>query len=316
MKREELFISFDLTNDNDIERIKEIGGALNSIEKLKILKLISKRPMNLSELSSVLKIPVSTVFYDVNQLTKAGLVKLTYQPGLKGKTKVCSKAILGLNINFADIEDSNLYNNTERKSFEMPVGAFTESQVNAPCGMASTESLIENCWDNPIGFYSEERLKAELLWFDSGFISYSFPSVSNAKDYKNISVSFEVCSETAYFHNDWPSDITIWINDVEIATYTSPGDFGGRRGNLTPEFWQTNMTQFGLKKTFTINEKGVLIDGILKNKNVSISDLGITSNKPIILKIGIKENAIHKGGINLFGKHFGDYPQAIVLELY
>jgi len=33
------------------------------------------------------------------------------------------------------------------------------------------------------------------------------------------------------------------------------------------------------------------------------------------VKIGIKEDAAHKGGINIFGDGFGDYPQDIVLKL-
>ena len=32
-------------------------------------------------------------------------------------------------------------------------------------------------------------------------------------------------------------------------------------------------------------------------------------------KIGIKPDAIHKGGINLFGKNFGDYKQSIILKI-
>ena len=30
----------------------------------------------------------------------------------------------------------------------------------------------------------------------------------------------------------------------------------------------------------------------------------------------IKEDAVHRGGLNLFGKNFGDYNQALVLTLY
>jgi predicted transcriptional regulator len=35
----------------------------------------------------------------------------------------------------------------------------------------------------------------------------------------------------------------------------------------------------------------------------------------IKLTIGIKEDAVHKGGINIFGKNFGDYPQSIVMTI-
>ena len=47
-----------------------------------------------------------------------------------------------------------------------------------------------------------------------------------------LDLSAEICSEVAGFDNRWASDITVWINDVEIGTWTSPGDFGGERGRL------------------------------------------------------------------------------------
>jgi predicted transcriptional regulator len=35
----------------------------------------------------------------------------------------------------------------------------------------------------------------------------------------------------------------------------------------------------------------------------------------ICLKIQVKEDAEHVGGINLFGEKYGDYPQGIVMNL-
>lgn len=310
-----LFPTYEISSEEDFDKIKEIGAALSSKEKIKILKLVSKEPMNLSELSNILKIPVSSVFYSVNQLEKAGFIKINYEPGLKGKAKVCTKTLLGLTIYFSDEMADKSQSSNVVESYEIPIGAFTDCNIKAPCGMASETEIINSVSNNPLAFYSSDRLKAELLWFDTGYLTYSFPSVSDSGECKEISISFEVCSETSYFRNDWPSDITVWINDIEINTFTSPGDFGGRRGNVTPDYWQSNLTQYGLKKTFAVNEKGVFVDGLLVNKKIRISDLKLSSEKPITVKIGIKEDAIHKGGINLFGKKFGDYPQAIILKI-
>lgn len=53
----------------------------------------------------------------------------------------------------------------------------------------------------------------------------------------SLSLSLEICSEAPMHHLDWPSDITLGINGVELGTWTSPSDFGGVRGRLTP-LWQ------------------------------------------------------------------------------
>ena len=48
---------------------------------------------------------------------------------------------------------------------------------------------------------------------------------------------------------------------------------------------------------------------------MTIEMLGIMPDRPIVLKIGNKEDAQYVGGFNLFGKKFGDYPQDLVMSL-
>ena len=50
-------------------------------------------------------------------------------------------------------------------------------------------------------------------------------------------------------------------------------------------------------------------------QNITFSSLNIAKGTHISLKIGIKPDAKHVGGINVFGKRFGDYPQAILMTL-
>jgi predicted transcriptional regulator len=102
---------------------------------------------------------------------------------------------------------------------------------------------------------------------------------------------------------------------VEICTFTSPGDFGGRRGKYTPEYWPITSTQFGILKRVTVNKTGVYLDNqLIDSKNI-FDDLQLLKGNAIQLTIGIKDDAIHKGGINIFGKNFGDYPQGIIMTL-
>ena len=52
------------------------------------------------------------------------------------------------------------------------------------------------------------------------------------------------------------------------------------------------------------------------NENIAsgqtIEKLGITKGDYFTLRIGIKDNAKHVGGLNLFGEKFGDYAQGLV----
>ena len=44
----------------------------------------------------------------------------------------------------------------------------------------------------------------------------------------------ELSSEVPGTNLDWPSDITLWVNDIIVGTWTSPGDYGDKRGVYTP----------------------------------------------------------------------------------
>ncbi len=54
----------------------------------------------------------------------------------------------------------------------------------------------------------------------------------------SVQFSAELCSEAPLHNDDYPSDITVRVNGVELGTWTSPGDFGGERGRLTPDWWE------------------------------------------------------------------------------
>lgn len=306
--------NFTVTIDNDEEHdlIVKLGHALSVKERVMILKNLLHSSKNLSAISQELNIPVSSVSRHIDVLAEAGLVYLTYQPGLKGHIKFVSQAILGFSVS---LEPTHTSAAQEEFTVEMPLGMFTSCDIKAPCGMVGKENKIES-FDDPSVFFSPARQNAECIWFDAGFISYLFPtSPLSHNRCSEISFTFEICSETIYFNNNWPSDITVRVNDVELLTFVSPGDFGGRRGKYTPAYWPITSTQFGLLKKIAVNGDGVFLDNVLISNKIKFEDLNLYGNSAVKLEIGIKENAEHRGGLNLFGKNFGDYPQAIIMAV-
>jgi predicted transcriptional regulator len=306
-------IVLSIHDKNNHDYIARLGKAMSVPERIRIMEAISLAPMNLMEISKKLDIPLASVSRHIDALSDAQLIFLNYQPGLKGHTKMCSKMALSAGISF---EDSPVCDTNKNFKVEMPLGLFRGCSVTAPCGLLSNESPIGK-FDDPSAFFLPESNLAECLWFDIGFIDYIFPNPRSAAGGKNnsLSFSFELCSEAVYYNNNWPSDITVLINGVEAVTFTSPGDFGGRRGHFTPEFWPVTSTQFGLLKTVTVAPQGVYLDNALYNSKLSFSDFNINGKPFIKFSIGIKPDAVHRGGINLFGKNFGDFPQAIIMTM-
>lgn len=52
-----------------------------------------------------------------------------------------------------------------------------------------------------------------------------------------------------------------------------------------------------------------------KVSNVSLNDLLINRSPKLRLRIGINPDAVHQGGLNLFGRQFGDYEQHIMMKV-
>ena len=73
-------------------------------------------------------------------------------------------------------------------------------------------------------------------------------------------------------------------------------------------------SQYGVLKYFRVTQYGTFIDGI-RISDTSLADLGLLDHRSIRLRIEVPETAEHPGGINIFGRGFGNYDQDIVLRL-
>lgn len=304
--------SLNIGNEQDRGKIYNVAHAFASYDRIKILNLLALEAMNIYEIAKRLNMPISTVSNHISILEEAQIIFVSTQQGAKKHVKMCSKQINEITFQIY-VEKQNIPLNTYM--IEMPVGHFTEANIMPPCGLYTPNTEHKIPVDSPIDFFSPSRFNAELLWFDHGFISYKFPNHLYQKSISKLEFSFELCSEAIYHRFNWPSDITIKINDIEALMFISPGDFGGRRGNYSPKDWSINSTQYGQLYKVTVDKNGTHLNGVLVAKN-TIEHFNPINNPHIKLSFGVKHDAVHRGGLNLFGKNFGDYNQSIVLTLY
>lgn len=156
---------------------------------------------------------------------------------------------------------------------------------------------------------------ADILWFSKGFVEYEIPNfIPGSQKITQILISAELSSEAPGINNVWPSDISFYLNDVCIGTWTSPGDFGDVRGIFTPDWWFPNWNQYGLLKMIVINKKGTFIDG-LQISDVTIRDFNLDYRSSMKLRMAVNDNAEHVGGLTIFGKSFGNYGQDIKVSI-
>lgn len=296
--------------DTDSERGRRTLAVLASMPRLRVLEYLSDRVANVSEVARELGMSVSTATLHLSALEEAGLVTSEQRPATRGTQKVCARLFDRILVVFSHGVEATKETVVE---VSMPVGAYSECEVTATCGLASAAGLI-GLVDDPLSFYEPERVSAQLLWFRHGFVEYRFPNrLPGYVNPTSLTLSAEVCSEAPLHRDDWPSDVSVWVNDTEIGTWTAPGDFGGQRGALTPDWWETRNSQYGHLKVWRVTSEGSFIDG-LRLSDVSLDDLDL-SGPVVSLRIGVKPDARNVGGLNLFGEHFGNYPQDLVLTL-
>ena len=197
-------------------------------------------------------------------------------------------------------------------TYSIPVGSYCLIEGTPTCGLATERGVIGSVMI--LGFWETERFNAHLLWFTQGFVEYRFPNyLSSQQKVLEVEISFEIASEAPDFAEDWPSDITFHFNDTKLFTWTCPGDFGVKRGRLTPEWWSSN--QYGLLKTVHLTRYGVYMDD-QKVSDITVDELTKHDQHYWSIKFEVEKDAKNVGGLTLFGKKFGNHEQDIVVRTF
>lgn len=288
--------------DDGLETFKALG----SDTRIQILNiLLENEQMSMNQLATELNISNGALTGHIKKLEECGLINISNESTGHGNQKMCSVTQDRI---IVDIKKPIDYKNVFET--EIKVGQFSRHQVWPTCGIATSESVIGE-FDDIRYFNHPDRFTANILWFTKGYVEYTIPNlIPSNQRITQLSISAELSSEAPGIDNNWPSDISFYINDTKIGMWTSPGDFGDVHGMFTPQWWPQNWNQYGLLKLLIINDYGTYIDG-LKISDVSTLSLHLDYSSDIRLRLAVENDSEHVGGITLYGKSFGNYDQDI-----
>ncbi len=296
------------------ERQFGILRGLASPVRVRILRLLRRNgPLNVNQIAEALDLPQSTIASNIQILEDAELIETRVGRATKGQQKVCAARFDEIVVRLDPQEPSREKNLIE---VEMPLGLYTSYSVSAPCGLCSTRSIM-GVLDVPDLFLDPCRVQAALIWFGRGYVEYKFPNNAKVLNSPVAALEFimELSSEVPGTNTNWPSDISLWVNDVKVGTWTSPGDYGDRRGAFTPRWWKLEGSQYGILTRWHISSRGTFI-GDDQLSDVTIEQLRLPEHHSIRLRIGIDDDGGRPGGVNIFGRGFGNHDQDILMRLH
>ena len=297
-----------ITNLRDGLSVFESLGSEIRVQILEIL--LENGPMNMNSIASKLNITSGSLTRHIKKLEDCGLIATSNESASHGNQKICSISQYKVLLDFEEsMQETSVFNTHVR------IGQYTSHEVYPTCGLATSETVVGSL-DDVRYFNHPDRYNADILWFTKGYVEYTIPNLIPLQNkVSTIAISMELSSEAPGINNDWPSDISFYINGIHIGTWTSPGDFGDKRGIFTPMWWSANLNQYGLLKILLIGKDGTYIEG-LKISDVSCDDLNLDFNSNINFRIAVEEDSKNVGGLTLFGKSFGNYNQDIDVSIH
>lgn len=296
---------------HDLKEGLPLFKCLSSEIRLSILEILhEKGPMRMTDIAAELGITNGSLSPHVKLLSENGFIDITFSSGKHGLQRICSiieQQIL--------IETRSNDRNVNVYESEIGVGQYVGYQIYPTCGISTPEHLI-GVEDEPRYFASPERINAGIIWMGHGYVEYMIPNyLKPGQKPLELQVSMEIASEAPGFCEDWPSDVYFYINDIELCSWTLPGDFGKKLGIYTPTWWDRNWNQYGQLKFLSIDAHGTYVDGI-KRSDMQLDQLALTHDSTIKLRISAPETAKHRGGLTIYGRSFGNYDQDIRVRMH
>ncbi|MEJ9217329.1 winged helix-turn-helix transcriptional regulator [Paenibacillus glucanolyticus] len=287
----------------------DIFKALSSEIRIQILELLAKnQSLNLNDLANRLNLSNGAITMHIKKLEESGLIEINTTGGKHGIQKICylNKDTLMVDLRSKDID--NLY------EVEIQVGHYSDYQVIPTCGLATKDSIIGD-FDDPRYFADPERIHSEIIWLTEGFLEYRIPNyLKSNQSFREIQFSLELGSEAPGYCDNYPSDIFFYVNGIEIGNWTSPGDFGDKRGTFNPEWWPPHLNQYGMLKLIRINKEGSFIDGC-RISDVGLDQIQLDYKSELTFRVAVNERSVNKRGLTIYGKHFGNYSQDLLARV-
>lgn len=284
--------------------------ALASEVRLSIVDLLATQTMNVKDIAAAIGLSSAIVTMHIRKLESAGLVETKMVRKDGGTHKMCMLAEHSIKIELPRKTNSTV----KCHETAIPIGHYSDCEVHPTCGIASKEKMIGQ-FDDPRYFMESQRMNAGVLWFGHGYLEYRIPNYLLPGERPTaVEITLELGSEAPGFKEQWPSDISFELNGKLLGTWTSPGDYGMQRGRFSPDWWPRFINQHGLLKVISLQETGTYVDG-QKLSDIGIGDIELERNL-WSLRIGVKADAVHRGGMSLYGNGFGNYSQDIMFKVY
>lgn len=281
--------------------------ALASGVRLQILEHLCQQPQNVKELAAKLSLSSAIVSMHVKKLEEAGLIKTQYLTRAGSRQKLCTALPAEYRLAF----DRVLPLERMVKNFSLPVGQYTDCACQPTCGLADLSKVI-GALDNPASFFEPQRALAQIVWLTAGHLEYTLPgSPPQGMVTESLELTAELSAEAPDYNDDWPSVVQVTLSGQPLCQFVLAGDFGAKRGVLTPHWWRSN--QYGVQKRITLNPQGVFVDGVQEGAK-TIADFDL-SGPFLRLRFSV-ESASCGGGLTIYGKGFGNYPQDIECKIY
>lgn len=295
-----------------LEEAQMVLKALSAPMRLKIMELIYQNDrMSMNDLAQSLGVTNGAVSIHVGKLEDAGLVRIKTTSGKRGVMKIVLPIHDRLMIDLAPSGD-----NQKCHEDDIRVGQYTDAGIAPTCGLATNDKIIGSL-DDPKVFSFPEHFEAGILWFTTGFVEYTLPNhLQPGQIPVQLEISFEISSECPGYNEDYPSDIYFSVNHIPLGMWISPGDYGARKGYVSPSWWPEYLNQYGLLKTLIINRDGCFMDGSRRLSDITIEDLHLDYNSSLHFRVEVPRDTPNPGGCTLFGRDFGDYNQSIRVRLY
>ncbi|MDE7353604.1 MAG: helix-turn-helix domain-containing protein [Acetatifactor sp.] len=299
---------------SSLEEAQPVIKALSAPMRMEIMKIIYATPgVSMNYLANALNLTNSAVSMHVSKLVEADLVHIETTSGKRGTMKLVSPCHDRM---IVDMQTSCRQNTDSFYQDDIRIGCFTSCQVTPTCGLSTPLGLI-GAIDDIKAFTFPEHFDAGILWFTSGYVEYGLPNHLQAgQRLKELQISFEISSEYPGFNTDYPSDIHFYLNGTFLGVWVSPGDYGDRRGHVSPAWWPDTLNQYGLLKNLIIGSQGTFMDGGQRLSDLTIEDLKLDYNSLLTFRIQVPEDTTNCGGCTLFGEQFGDYNQAIRVRAF
>ena len=292
----------------DLRQGRLLYEALDSDIRLGILEeLLQKGELNLAYFATTFRVSNGAITAHIKKLREAGLIEITTSSGRRGTQKICRLAADKIVIDIL----SSIQTEGRVESAHIDIGHYVSYDIHPTCGIATAEKPVGR-FDEPSCFSYPERIKAGILWFSWGHVEYLIPNyLTPESELLELQFSMELASEAPGYAAYYPSDIHFAVNGHELGYFKSRGEYNDRAGSCNPAWWGGNLGQYGKKVLVVVNRSGSYISG-LKISDTTLSDLALKAGDQIRFRIFVPEDAVHRGGVTLFGRGFGDYDEGIV----